>query len=96
MPTAMSPPTNVGGEAKDSEHEAKDPEIQQLKAILEANKKEIDMLKKRAWDANEQYTTECDYRMSLEDKLEDAFTGCLLDASRARQKDRPAPGIVPR
>lgn len=28
MPTAMSPPTNVGGEAKDSEHDAKDPEIQ--------------------------------------------------------------------
>lgn len=47
------------------------------------------MLKKRAWDANEQYTTECDYRMSLEDELEDALQDVYwMRPELARKTDR--------
>lgn len=55
MPTAMSPSTGVGRGAKDSGHEAKDLEIQQLKSMLKANNDEINMLKQIACEADEQH-----------------------------------------
>lgn len=66
MPTTMSRSTGVGRGAKDSGHEAKDLEIQQLKSMLKANNDEINMLKQTACEADEQH-------MHLEDVLDKAL-----------------------
>lgn len=65
--------TDVGGDAKVSEHNAKDVEIQRLTSMLKAKDEDIDMLQQQAAKANEQFTTESDYRMRLERELDGAL-----------------------